>query len=399
MTTRSTGAMGVADALAEARALCPVTALERVPLADLPGRVLARPVTARAPIPAFSNSAMDGYAMRAADTPGRLVLAGEVAAGGPDVQMRPGTAWRICTGAPMPHGSDTVLRQEVAHLHRGALVVDEALPPGLDVRHQGEDALAGAVLLPAGSRLAAHEVAVVAGSGHGWAWCHRRHRVAILVSGDELSAPGEPLERGRVYDINSHTIAAQVRAAGGEVVACEWVGDRPADTARVVRRLLDGHGLPGGEPPDLLVTCGGASVGPHDHLRAALGRAGVRTIVPRLGMQPGQPTSIGCRDSQAVLGLAGNPVSATICFHLFGRALLGHHDRWDERAVLTRPALTRAGLARMVRCRVVPGGVEPLPQQGLAAVSSLARAEVLAWIPAEVDVMAAGDEVAILRLR
>lgn len=392
-------ARSLEDALHDARLLAPAISAERVALADLPGRRLARPVNARAPIPAFTNSAMDGYAVRSADTPGRLDLTGHSAAGRPGHgALAPGCAWRISTGAPLPPGADAVVRQEDATVDGGHVTVDAHVTSGRDVRSCGEDVAAGAPLLPAGHVVAPHEVAVVAGAGHAAAWCVRRPRVAILVSGDELAEPGAPLADARVYDSNGHGVAAQAAAAGAAVHLRAVVPDDRRATLAAVRRILDGRESADGEAPDMLVTTGGVSVGPHDHLRAALTAAGVHAVVPRIRMQPGQPTWIGTRGSQVVLALAGNPVSAAVCFHVLGRALLGHDDRWIERLPLTAPVATRGGLAQLLRCRVGPAGLEPLPRQGSGAISSLAGAQALAWIPEDVAHADAGTRVRMLRL-
>ena len=210
-------AVSLEEALERAAALAPATATERVELSSLPGRRLARAVTARAPIPPFSNSAMDGYAVRAADTPGTLRLAGESAAGhGAATALAPGQACRISTGAPLPAGADGVVRQEDVRADATEVHVGAAVAPGADVRHRAEDVAEGDVLLPAGHVVAPHEAGVVAAAGHSWALCFAPVRAAILVTGDELTPPGAPLEAGTVYDSNSYGVAAQAHAAGGD---------------------------------------------------------------------------------------------------------------------------------------------------------------------------------------
>lgn len=396
---RTATAHAFEDALADIARVAPVPGAERVPLASLVGRRLARPVTARASLPAFDNSAMDGYAVRCADTPGTLVLTGESAAGRPRVPdaLLPGTAWRISTGAPPPEGADAIVRQEDAVREGERLHVTVRIRPGADLRRAGEDLAAGSVALESGLLVRPHEVAVIAAAGHAWAWCHRRLRVALVVSGDELASPGAPLAPGQVYDCNLAGLSAQIVAAGAELMVSVAVPDDPAITVATVRRLLDGHAT-GGEPPDVLVTAGGVSVGPHDHLRGALRAVGAHAVVPRVGVQPGQPTWVGTRGSQVVLALPGNPVSAAVCFHAFGRPLLGLTEGWAERVPLAAPVSVRAGLAQLLRCRLTARGIEPLPRQGSGMVSSLAGADALAWIPAEVDSLAAGAAVRMARL-
>jgi molybdopterin molybdotransferase len=384
----------VDDAIAAAVRLAPSTRAERVTLDQLAGRRLTEPVTARAAIPPFSNSAMDGYAIRSRDVPGALLLRGESAAGRPGAgAVGAGEAWRISTGAPMPPGADAVARQEDTRVEGEVVHVGITVPAGTDVRHAGEDVAAGEVVLSAGHIVAPHEVGVVAAAGHAWATCAARVRVAVLATGDELSPPGSRLVDGAIYESNSHGICAQARAAGADIVGVARVPDEPDATAAAVRRLLGEPGDP--DAPEILITIGGVSVGPHDHIRPALARSGVIEVVPRIRMRPGQPTWIGARGAQVVLALPGNPVSAAVCFHIFGRTLLGLPPRWDIRLPLARSLQKRAGLAQLVRCRIGPDGLDPLPRQGSAAVSSLASADGLALLPADAEMLPAGTPLSV----
>lgn len=395
ITTAARGpAVTLDEAIEAAICLAPVTGSERVVLADLAGRLLAEPVVARTAIPPFSNSAMDGYCIRAQDAPGALRLSGESAAGRTGAgRVAPGEAWRISTGAPLPDGADAVVRQEDVRVEGDVVHVASAVPAGTDVRHAGEDVAGGAVVLAAGHLIAPHEVGVVAAAGHAWAMCSVPARVAILATGDELSPPGSPLSDGAIYESNTHGIAAQACAAGAEVTEVARIADDPAATAAAVRRLLG----TGDDPTDpaILITIGGLSVGPHDHIRPALLGAGVTEVVPRIRARPGQPTWIGARGPQVVLALPGNPVSAAICFHIFGRALLGRPARWDLRLPLARAVEKRAGLAQLIRCRFGPDGLEPLPRQGSAAISSLADVDALALLPADAETLAAGTPLRV----
>jgi molybdopterin molybdotransferase len=221
--------------------------------------------------------------------------------------------------------------------------------------------------------------------------------VAVLATGDELSPPGAPLPGGAIHESNTHGIGAQARAAGAAVTEIARVADDPAATDAAVRRLL-GTG-DGPADPQILITIGGLSVGPHDHIRPALIAAGVTEVVPRIRARPGQPTWIGARGRQVVLALPGNPVSAAVCFHIFGRALLGRPPRWDLRLPLAQPVEKRAGVAQLIRCRLGPDGLEPLPRQGSAAVSSLAGVDVLALLPADAESVAAGSVLKVTPLR
>lgn len=389
-------ALSFEEALAVAGRLAPAPAAERIPLAELVGRRLARAVVARAAVPPFPNSAMDGYAVRSADTPGRLALSGVSAAGHPGAgRVASGQAWRVSTGAVMPDGADAVARQEDVRLDGDHVVVPVRLPPGADVRVRGEDLSAGDRVLPAGAVLAAHESGVVAAAGHDAAWCVGRVRVALLVAGDELARPGSDLGEGQIFDANRYAVEAQARAAGAAVVAVAAVGDDPADIRAAVERLLEGAGA----PPEMLVTAGGISVGPHDHLRAALRSAGVEEVVPGVRMRPGHPTRIGVRGDRVVLALPGNPVAASVCFHAFGRPLLGHARDWVETAPLAAPVRNRPGRALLLRCRATAAGLVPMERQGSAAISSMAGADALAWVPADAARLPAGAAVRVARLR
>ncbi len=391
-----TRACSFEEALAEACRLAPAPAAERVALAGLVGRRLARPLVTRVALPPFPNSAMDGYALRSDDTPGRLALSGASAAGRPGTgRVARGQAWRVSTGALMPPGADAVARQEDVRVEGDRVVVPFHLPLGADVRPQGEDLAAGEEVLPAGAILAAHELGVAAAAGHDAAWCVGRVRVALLVAGDELACPGGELRDGEVFDANLSAIEAQARCAGARVVEVARVGDDPVAVCAEVGRLLDGEG----DPPDLLVTAGGIASGPHDHLRAALRGAGVEQVVPHVGMRPGHPTWIGARGDQVVLALPGNPVAASLSFHVFGRPLLGHTDAWLETAPLAEPVRNRPGRVLLLRCRASAAGLVPMERQGSGALSSMAGAAALAWIPADAERLPAGAPVRVARLR
>jgi molybdopterin molybdotransferase len=333
---------------------------------------------------------MDGYAVRAADTPGELRLVGESRAGAPwDGTLGAGEAIGISTGAELPEGADAVLRREDAEERDGRMVTAERVEPGRDVRHAGEDLALGEILMAAGAVVPAHAVAALAAAGHASVPCERRPRVAVLGSGDELVQPGEPLGPGQVYDANRVGLAAQARAAGAEVVATDLVRDERAATTAALARLLDGDG----EPPDLLVTIGGVSVGRHDHLRPALEAVGVSEVLYGLRIRPGHPLWLGECGVQLVLGLPGNPVSAAVCFHLFGRPLLGRDEPWQRTAPLAEPWRKGTRRADFVRCRWEGDALRPLPRQGSHAITSLAGAEALAWIPEDAEEVPAGAPV------
>ncbi len=291
-----------------------LTPSELLPLDRCAGRVPAAfGLTATYDVPPFANSAMDGFALRAADAPGELRLVGEVAAGAADLpRVEAGTTVRILTGAPIPPGADAVVPLEVVE-ERGDAVKVPAVEVGAHVRAAGHDTRVGErVELPAAPLVAA-SIAVAASLGYGSLGVRGRPRAAILSTGDELVEPGVPLGPGQISDANTPSLAAAVAEAGGEVVMQTRVGDDPA----AIERAVAG----GAAGADLLVVSGGVSVGRHDHVRSVLERLGTLDFW-RIAVQPGKPLAFGTVAHTPVLGLPGNPVSALVTFELFARPLI-----------------------------------------------------------------------------
>ena len=304
----------VEEALDAILATARPTATEWLPLDRCAGRVAAeRRLVAAVDVPPFSNSAMDGFAVRADDAPGELRLVGESAAGSavlPTVGR--GTAARIMTGAPLPPGADSVVPLEEAE-ESGDVVRVPDVRRGSHVRERGLDIASGdAVELPA-APLGPATIAVLASLGLGEVEVRRRPRVAILSTGDELVPPGAPLGPGQIPDSNSFALAAAVEEAGGEAILLE----RASDDLEEITRILGG----GAAGADLLVASGGVSVGRRDHVRAAIEALGSLDFW-RIRVQPGKPLAFGSVAGRPVIGLPGNPVSALVTFELFVRPLI-----------------------------------------------------------------------------
>lgn len=285
---------------------------ETVSLAAAWQRVLAAPVTARMDKPGTDVSAMDGYAVRAADctaAPVRLRVAGTAPAGHPFAgTLGPGEAVRLFTGSVVPKGADTVVIQE--DTDEGAETVEIRIVPrrGAHIRLRAGDFAAGAALLSPPRRLTARDVGIAASAGHAWLTVRRRPRVAILATGDEIALPGDPVPNGGVVSSNSFVLDAIVRAAGGDPVTLPIAPDDPAAI---------GEAVAAARGADLIVTSGGASVGAHDLVRPALAPLGLSLDFWKIAMRPGKPFMFGRVGEAALVGLPGNPVSATVCAILF----------------------------------------------------------------------------------
>jgi molybdopterin molybdotransferase len=304
----------VEEALDAILASARLTAAESQPLDRCAGRVAAEHrIVAAADVPPFDNSSMDGFALRAADAPGSLRLAGEVAAGaGALPTVEAGTAVRIMTGAPMPPGADTVAPLEIVAETDGAVWVP-TVEMGAYVRRAGHDTRAGETIDLPSEPMSPGTLAVLASLGIAELAVRCRPRVAILSTGDELRAPGEPLAPGQIYDANSVALAAAVTEGGGEAAVLPRVADDPDRIESVVRDAVT--------DADLLVASGGVSVGRHDHVRDVIQRLGQLDFW-RIRMQPGKPLAFGSVGAVPVIGLPGNPVSALVTFELFARPLI-----------------------------------------------------------------------------
>ncbi|HET9147776.1 MAG TPA: gephyrin-like molybdotransferase Glp, partial [Acetobacteraceae bacterium] len=305
--------LSVAEARARILAMLAPTGPEVVALAEAAGRVLAAPVAARVTQPPADVSAMDGFALRAADggAGARLRVIGGAPAGHPfEGRVGAGEAVSIFTGSVMPDGADAVLLQEDAAVDGDVVTVNEAVAPGRHIRRKGQDFASGDVVLAPGRRLGARQVGLAAAANHAWLSVHRRPVVAILATGDEIAMPGEPIPRGGIISSNSHALAAFVRAAGGVPLILPVARDDRAAIADAAAQAMRA---------DMLVTTGGASVGAHDLVQAGLSEQGLAVDFWKIAMRPGKPLMFGKMAALPVLGLPGNPVSALVCALLFLR--------------------------------------------------------------------------------
>lgn len=356
---------------------------ERVALADARGRFLAAPLVARFDDPAFDASAMDGYAVRAADVaevPAPLAVKGESRAGEPSSRVvAAGEAARIFTGAVVPEGADAVVMQENTDRDGDTVTVKEAAGVGANIRAAGEVLRAGETLLGASAWMQPGEIAFAASQGHAVVTVHRRPRVAILSTGDELRELGAPRGPGDIYDSNTHGLAAAVRAAGGVPVVLPL----GADTVEALTALLDE-----GQRCDAVVSTGGVSVGEYDLIHEAFDAAALTEVFWKVRLKPGKPLRYA-RDAFGVhgFGLPGNPVSTMVTFEVFVRPVLRtmlgdprpHRPR--RRVTLSRPARAPSSRTELVRARLEGDVARPLPSRGSGDMSSLVGMDALIILP------------------
>jgi len=370
---------------------------EDVPIAAAAGRVLAEDARAAVDLPPFPSSAMDGYAVRAADTPGRLVIVGHSAAGRPEARvLGAGEAIVISTGAVVPVGADAVVPVERTKVDGDTLEVD-AVVEGENRRAQGGDVRTGDQVVLAGTRLGAPQVGALAAVGAAVVRCTRRPRVAVLATGTELRAPGEELGPGEIYESNTLLLHAQLVSAGADVVVLDAVADDETATRAALGLGLDA---------DVLITSGGVSVGTHDLVRAALADLGAVEVFWRVAVRPGKPIAFATRGATLVFGLPGNPVSALVGFELFVRpAVLALQGARDPGPVY-RPGRLGSPVPRnevrdelvRARARSDPDGVtlEPLTGQESHMIVRAAAADALVLVPRGPGELPAGAAVGYL---
>ena len=371
---------------------------ETVALEDAAGRVLAKDVRAAVDLPPFPSSAMDGFAVRAEDTPGSLPVTFRVAAGKPATRrLEPGEAMGISTGGVVPEGADAVVPIEDVVESENKIEVPTAAAPGANVRPVAGDVRAGEAVLAAGLLLTAARIGALAAAGIASVRCSRRPRVVVLSTGTELRPPGERLEPGQIYEANSRMLAAALAGAGAEVERLEPV----ADDAGAHRAALE-RGL----AADVLVSSGGVSVGPHDLVRSVGMALGVEEVFWRVAVKPGKPVAFGVRGRTLVFGLPGNPVSALVGLELFVRpalrALAGEAEPGPRFALgtLAEPLRRIATRDQLVRARSSQAAGEtvlsPLRGQESHMIVRAAAADALVHVPLGEGELAAGARVRFL---
>jgi molybdopterin molybdotransferase len=373
---------------------------EPVPIGEAGGRVVAEDVRAQVDLPPFASSAMDGFAVRSADLPGVLPIAGESAAGKPFAgRLEPGTAVVISTGAVVPEDADCVVPVEDVAKEANTVEISGAVPVGANVRSRAGDVAAGEVVLSVGTRLTPARIAAAAAAGVATMSCGRVPRVAVLATGSELVAPGGPLGPGEIYEANGFMLASALETAGAAVST----QPAAADDEGALRTALE-RGL----GADVLVTSGGVSVGEHDLVRAVERELGVEEVFWRVSIKPGKPISFGVRGETLVFGLPGNPVSTLVGCELFVKPALRTLQGAANPLPRFEPGRLSASLRRsadrdeFVRARSRVAGdavvLEPVSGQESHMIVRSSAADALVHVPRGNGELAAGSSVRWLRL-
>lgn len=397
------GLLPVEEARARILASLTPTAAETIAIPEAAGRVLARPVLARLTQPPADVSAMDGYALRAADgvMGARLAVIGAAPAGHPFAgSVDPGQAVRIFTGGFIPEGADSILLQEDAEAADGAVLVKEGVTVGRWLRKRGLDFAEGEALLAQGRRLTARDIGLAAASNNPWLAVHRRPRIGILATGDEIALPGDPIPPGGIVSSNAHALAALIRAGGGEPIVLPIAPDDASAIADIAAAA---------QAYDMLVTTGGASVGDHDLIQQALGGEGFELGFWKIAMRPGKPLIWGRLGRVPVLGLPGNPVAALVCAIIFLLPALARLSGLPGAPTPSRRVICAAPLAEndrradFLRASLEADGqghitVRPFPMQDSSMLATLARADALVLRAPFAPALPAGAEVEAIML-
>jgi molybdopterin molybdotransferase len=374
---------------------------EEVALADALGRVLAQDAVAPTDLPPFHSSGMDGFAVIATDTddaPVALKIIGEARAGAlAQALVEHGTAIRVSTGAVVPEGADAVVRQELTEVEDGAVIVNEEVSAGNDVRYAGEDIRAGQTILRAGTLIGSAEIGALAAVNIARPVVVRRPRIALVSTGDELVSPGPPLQPGQIRDANAPALTAAAHAAGAEIVTSVRVGDDRGATVATLEEALDGA--------DIVATVGGVSVGPHDHVRPALEQIGAQQVFCRVSLKPGGQVCFYAAPGGALaFALPGNLASSLTAFRvlvvpaiyaMLGRDLTLH----TARGVAATDLPGTIGRTSVIRCtaEMQDDGwhVTPNGDQRSHILTSMLGVPVLAIVPDDCEILRAGERVDI----
>ncbi len=379
---------------------------ETIALEEALGRVLADPIMSPIDVPPFANSAMDGFVLRAEDTseanedgPATLKIIDESRAGSPAIQpVVEGTAIRISTGAVVPEGADCVVRVEDTSEEEGNVLVKKVARKGQDIRFPGEDIRCDEVVLESGVSIGPADLGVLSSIGMDSVRCRCRPQVNLLATGDELAMPNEKLRKGQIYSSNAFSVPAQIEQAGAECLSVAAVPDEHDATVRAISGALKCN---------LVVVCGGVSVGEHDHVKHAFAELEIDEEFWRVAIKPGKPTWFGCKGETLVVGLPGNPVSAMVVFHLLVRPALHALQGMQSpdvcaSAILDETVKKKPGRMEAVRCslRTADDGwhAKPTKQQGSHILTSMLGADALALIPAKSGDVEAGARVDITLL-
>lgn len=393
----------IAEALAYVRERVPAVAgMETVPLAECDGRVLAEPVEALSALPAFFNSAVDGYAVRHADldpsSETRLPIVGRLQAGARAIpELPPGAAMRIFTGAPMPAGADTVFMQEDVGVADGTAILPPGLKPGANARPAAEEIAAGVQALSAGVRLQPQHLALAAGVGRAALSVRRPIRAGVFSTGDELVEPGSSRSGAAVYDSNRVMLTALLRRAGAAATDLGVLRDDPANLRSALADAARSH--------DLLLTSGGVSTGEADFVKDAVAALG-RLDHWRFAIKPGRPLAMGVVGGAAFCGLPGNPVAVFVTFTQVVRgvvAALGGEDFSPPRFLSVRSGFCyrkKAGREEFLRVALSDGPGGPIatryPIEGAGIISSLTATDGLVRLPFDLTAVAEGDPIDFL---
>jgi molybdopterin molybdotransferase len=381
----------------------PVVDIETVALVRADGRILAQDVQAPLPLPPFTNSAVDGYAVSSRDLPqakeqlfpviGRL-QAGSAAS----VPLKPGHATRIFTGAPMPEGADTVFMQEDVRIEGDAVVLPDGLKAGANVRPAGEDIASGVVALKAGQRLRPQDVALAAAFGLTELEVIRRLRIAVFSTGNELAAPGETRTAPQLFDSNRFMLMAMLTRLGCEVSDLGIIRDDPAPLARALEEVAATH--------DMILTTGGVSTGEEDHVKASVESVG-RLVLWRMAIKPGRPVAMGIIAGTPFIGLPGNPVASFVTFvHVVRPTILALSGAKPEpllpmpvRAAFSyKKKISRREYVRVSLRKGADGALEAVkfPREGAGLLSSLTDTDGLVELGEDVTQVTPGQSVGFL---